>query len=205
MPVTNVISLSRDSSQTLTPLSPFLFLLPPQTCIPIDIFLPPSRQMKCPSCCCSSIDQIKVLPLPIATHHTNATSDSVNIECLGKKHLMCYRTGRWNKEESSYANSLIKCFEMGMLPLPHGIKLSDFLCDLLFCRTSRLTKKSKHAKLGSISYRGGISNVSNVFSHGGIIQHAQSLFLKTITPEWVRMEIQFNISRMWRTHLTNFW
>jgi len=39
---------------------------------------------------------------------------------------------------------------------------------------------------------------------GGDIQRTQTLFLKTITPEWVRMELQFNISRMWRTHLANF-
>jgi hypothetical protein len=146
-------------------------------------------------------------------------SNSTNVDFFGtgkkKRSLpktpVCYRTGRWNAEESAYTNSLIKCFEMGLLPLPHGMKLNDFLCDLLSCRTSRLTKKLKHAKLGSKTYKRAmtmdknISNMSNVMINGGGIQRAQSLFLKTITPEWVRMELQFNISRMWRTYLVNFW
>jgi len=147
-----------------------------------------------------------------------APSNPANIDLSGSgrkrsspKLSVCYRTGRWNAEESAYTDCLIKCFEMGMLPLPHGIKLNDFLCELLSCRTSRLTKKLKHAKLGSRSYQGAmttdknISKMSNVLIHGGSIQRAQTLFLKSITPEWVRMELRFNISRMWRTHLANFW
>lgn len=123
-----------------------------------------------------------------------------------------YRTGRWASEESAFVDRLIKAFDAGLLPLPHGIKLNDFLCDLLSCRTSRLTKKLKNAKLSARSYRswasgnnssmGGVVPTGNV---GGDIQRSQTLFLKTITPDWVRMELQFNISRMWRTHLANFW
>ncbi len=81
---------------------------------------------------------------------------------------------------------------------------------MLSCRTSRLTKKLKNAKLSARTYRswasgnaGGDGFSSNYV--GGDIQRTQTLFLKTITPEWVRMELQFNISRMWRTHLANFW
>ncbi|KAL7497599.1 hypothetical protein ACHAWT_005902 [Skeletonema menzelii] len=208
------------------------------TCIPMDILLS-SQQKICPSCSSSIIKQIEVIPLPIAILEetsklraqdsevlgnaevislaANASSHSTNVDPSGsdKKRSLsrtsaCYRTGRWNAEESAYTNMLIKCFEMGILPLPHGMKMNDFLCNLLSCRTSRLTKKLKHAKLGSRTYRGGlnmdknVSNMSNVIIHGGGIQRAQSLFLKTITPEWVRMELQFNISRMWRTHLANF-
>eukprot|EP00580_Thalassiosira_gravida_P005223 CAMPEP_0201653970 /NCGR_PEP_ID=MMETSP0493-20130528/45257_1 /ASSEMBLY_ACC=CAM_ASM_000838 /TAXON_ID=420259 /ORGANISM="Thalassiosira gravida, Strain GMp14c1" /LENGTH=990 /DNA_ID=CAMNT_0048130519 /DNA_START=283 /DNA_END=3255 /DNA_ORIENTATION=- len=124
-----------------------------------------------------------------------------------------YRTGRWASEESAYTDKLIKSFDAGLLPLPHGIKLNDFLCELLSCRTSRLTKKLKNAKLSARTYRswasgnvltvdgGGMSSSNFV---GGDIQRAQTLFLKNITPEWVRIELQFNISRMWRTHLANF-
>ncbi len=206
----------------------------------MDILLSPSQQKICPSCSASIIKQIEVIPLPIAILEetsklraqdsevlgnaevtslaANAPSNSTGLDPPGsdKKRSLsrpsaCYRTGRWNAEESAYTSILIKCFEMGILPLPHGMKLNDFLCDLLSCRTSRLTKKLKHAKLGSRTYRGGLNldknanNMSNVIIHGSGIQRAQSLFLKTITPEWVRMELQFNISRMWRTHLANFW
>lgn len=119
-----------------------------------------------------------------------------------------YRTGRWTSEESAYTDKLIKAFDAGQLPLPHGIKLNDFLCELLSCRTSRLTKKLKNAKLSARTYRSWASGYMGGYpalNVGGDIQRAQTLFLKIIAPEWVRMELQFNISRMWRTHLANFW
>ena len=127
-----------------------------------------------------------------------------------------YRTGRWSSEESSYVDKLIKSFDAGWLPLPHGIKLNDFLCDMLSCRTSRLTKKLKNAKLSTRSYRSSgssgsfhdgfkIMDMKSAATVGGGIQRAQTLFLKSVAPEWVRTELQFNISRMWRTHLANFW
>lgn len=125
-----------------------------------------------------------------------------------------YRTGRWAAEESAYTDKLIKSFDAGLLPLPHGIKLNDFLCDLLCCRTSRLTKKLKNAKLSARSYRSWAcgnmmgSDLKQIFSMNYVgvdIQRAQSLFLKTISPDWVRMELQFNMIRHWRTHFSNFW
>ena len=123
------------------------------------------------------------------------------------------RTGRWSSEESNLVDKLIKSFDAGLLPLPHGIKLNDFLCDLLSCRTSRLTKKLKHEKLSSRSYRsmagsalsGGINvmNRSISLEAGSSIQRAQTLFLKTLSPSWLQRELRFNISRVWRTQLAN--
>ncbi|KAL7484055.1 hypothetical protein ACHAW6_009765, partial [Cyclotella cf. meneghiniana] len=123
------------------------------------------------------------------------------------------RTGRWSSEESTLVDKLIKSFDSGLLPLPHGIKLNDFLCDLLSCRTSRLTKKLKHEKLSSRSYRSvGASPLSCGSSRTGIsisaqagasIQRSQTLFLKTISPAWLQMELRLNMSRVWRTQLAN--
>ena len=45
----------------------------------------------------------------------------------------------------------------------------------------------------------------SMYNNGEDIQRAQAQFLKSITPDWVRMELQFNILRQWRTHLANFW
>ncbi|KAL3805872.1 hypothetical protein HJC23_007833 [Cyclotella cryptica] len=123
------------------------------------------------------------------------------------------RTGRWSSEESTLVDKLIKSFDAGLLPLPHGIKLNDFLCDLLSCRTSRLTKKLKHEKLSSRSYRSvGASSLSCGSNRTGIfisaqagasIQRSQTLFLKTISPAWLQMELRLNMSRVWRTQLAN--
>ena len=80
-----------------------------------------------------------------------ALFNGTNKRALASKSSMSrsYRTGRWSSEESVYTDKLIKSFDAGLLPLPHGIKLNDFLCELLSCRTSRLTKKLKNAKLSA--------------------------------------------------------
>ena len=123
--------------------------------------------------------------------------------------IRSYRTGRWAAEESAYIDGLIKAYDAGLLPLPNGIKLNEFLCDLLSCRTSRLTKKLKGDKLSQRIYRSASGNTLSSLSGGSNvgqgIQEAQTSFLNSITPEWVRMELQFNISRMWRTHFANVW
>lgn len=198
------------------------------------------QNIGCPSCGKLPLYQIVVLPLPIqsleqASRLREENNSFVQNESpcaitggapAGSIALMngsskrgltsrpcdkSFRTGRWASEESTYVDKLIQCFDAGLLALPHGIKLNDFLCEMLSCRTSRLTKKLKNAKLSTRSYRSLISggfvsdpkgiNLNLVAS----IQRAQTLFLKTVTPEWVRIELQFNISRMWRTHLANFW
>ncbi|KAL7554462.1 hypothetical protein ACHAWF_019025 [Thalassiosira exigua] len=198
-----------------------------------------NQQPFCPCCRRSPIVQISVLPLPIdileeaarlrekdnavLSIHNNGESSSSSANSIAlfngthKRALASraatacrsYRTGRWASEESAYTDKLIKSFDAGLLPLPHGIKLNDFLCDLLSCRTSRLTKKLKNAKLSARTYRslaggGGVGITPTGGDVGGDIQRAQTLFLKSVTPDWVRMELQFNISRMWRTHLANF-
>lgn len=118
-----------------------------------------------------------------------------------------YRTGRWTHEESAYVDRIIKAFDAGLLPIPHGIKLNNFLCDLLSCKTSRLTKKLKHEKLSARSYRsigGSFSGNSLMSTQAGIgIQRAQTLFLRTISPPSLQMELSLNVVRVWRTQLAN--
>ena len=53
------------------------------------------------------------------------------------------RTGRWTEEEIALVDYLVMAFDQGLLSLPHGIKLNEFLGDLLICKSSRLTKKMK--------------------------------------------------------------
>ncbi len=198
------------------------------------------QNIGCPSCGKSPMYQFLVLPLPVQAlerasrlreeNNSYVQTDSPSASSGGapagsialvngssKRGLTSrscdksFRTGRWASEESTYVDKLIQCFDAGLLALPHGIKLNDFLCEMLSCRTSRLTKKLKNAKLSTRSYRslisGGLLNDSNGINLNLLasIQRAQTLFLKTVTPEWVRIELQFNISRMWRTHLANFW
>ncbi|KAI2513964.1 hypothetical protein MHU86_348 [Fragilaria crotonensis] len=53
------------------------------------------------------------------------------------------RTGRWTTEEIALCDKLIEKFEMGHLPILDGIKLNDFLGNMLKSKQSRLTKKDE--------------------------------------------------------------
>lgn len=156
-----------------------------------------------------------------------------NTSQLGAGSSRTYRTGRWSAEESGFVDRLIAWFESGRLPLPNGVRLNEFLCDMLACRTSRLTKKLKNARLSARTYRVRRAGGDQFAGLGGTwgpdaaaaaqqgqqggggsaerevgrdVQHAQGLFIKSANgPEWVRSELQFNVSRLWRTHLANFW
>jgi len=120
------------------------------------------------------------------------------------------RTGRWTTEEMAYIDHLISAFDQGMLPLPNGIKLNEFLSDLLLCKSSRLTKKMKNAKLStrlfdiSLPDAGGdtAEENKNLFC-SGTLSRLQKLFLKSVSSEPTKLELQFNMQRMWRTHFSN--
>lgn len=45
-----------------------------------------------------------------------------------------FRTGRWSTAETQFVEALITCFDNSTLPLPHGIKLNEFLKDILMCK-----------------------------------------------------------------------
>ncbi len=63
-----------------------------------------------------------------------------SVECSDNDKLH-FRTGRWNSAETDYVDCLTSKFDMSALNLPHGIKLNEFLRDMLMCKSSRLTKK----------------------------------------------------------------
>ncbi len=45
-----------------------------------------------------------------------------------------FRTGRWSSSETDFVDLLIHSFDNSTLPLPHGIKLNEFLRDVLLCK-----------------------------------------------------------------------
>ena len=129
------------------------------------------------------------------------------------------RTGRWTSAETAYVDFLVSCFEMGLLPLPQGIKLNEFLSDVLMCKPSRLTKKMKNAKLSTKSYKFGnwigddgsedtVTNGSVLTGDGQqtrctILSHLESQFIRSISCAYQRLELKFNFERMWRTQFSN--
>lgn len=110
------------------------------------------------------------------------------------------RTGRWTDEELAFRDSLITHFLEGSLPLSNGLKLNDFLSNILKSKQSRLTKKMKHAKLSTKYFhikRGFIfeNTAAREFSR------LEYSFIHVITDPNERSEIQFHMEREWREHL----
>lgn len=120
-----------------------LYLLCEQTCLPIDVLLtkPHLSTVSCPSCRKEPLLQIHLLPLPVHILEQSSRcreQDKGNVSSCGspatsialvdgrntRGSLRSYRTGRWANEESAFVDKLIKHFDAGLLPIPHGIKLN---------------------------------------------------------------------------------
>ncbi len=113
------------------------------------------------------------------------------------------RTGRWTDEEIAYVDYLVCAFDQGALPLPHGIKLNEFLGDMLICKSSRLTKKMKNAKLSTRSFVlcSPQPHLPRIDFH--TLSSLQEKFLQSVTSEPTQLELRFNLTKQWRTHFSN--
>eukprot|EP00521_Asterionellopsis_glacialis_P008165 CAMPEP_0195291482 /NCGR_PEP_ID=MMETSP0707-20130614/7819_1 /TAXON_ID=33640 /ORGANISM="Asterionellopsis glacialis, Strain CCMP134" /LENGTH=830 /DNA_ID=CAMNT_0040351801 /DNA_START=351 /DNA_END=2843 /DNA_ORIENTATION=+ len=114
-----------------------------------------------------------------------------------------HRTGRWTSEEIAFVDQLVKAFDQGYLALPHGVKLNEFLGEMLLCKSSRLTKKMKNAKLSTRSY--SLQDCTSTFDTSFYINLSslQESFLQSVISEPTQLELRFNMSKLWRTHFSN--
>jgi hypothetical protein len=131
-----------------------------------------------------------------------APGDSSDIESKGV-YVSERRTGRWTTEETAYCDKLIAKFESGELPVTNGIKLNEFLGNMLKSKQSRLTKKMKNAKLSSRTFErlaGGLldTNEAREFSE------LEDLFFQSIQCHVERAEIKFHMQRDWREQFSQF-
>lgn len=114
------------------------------------------------------------------------------------------RTGRWTEQELEFIDFLLKAFDKSLLPIPHGVRLNDFLCQVLLCKGSRLTKKMKNAKLSSRSYDLKLSSIDPTNSLDYVMfSTLQEQFLESITNEASKLELRFNLIKTWRMHFSN--
>jgi hypothetical protein len=113
------------------------------------------------------------------------------------------RTGRWSSEEVGYVDQIVAAFDQGALPLPHGVKLNEFLGDMLLCKSSRLTKKMKNAKLSTRSFT--LQSTMKVMSDEQCLSLSFLIdnFLKTVPSDPMQLELKFNMTKLWRTHFSN--
>jgi hypothetical protein len=111
----------------------------------------------------------------------------------------CHRTGRWTDEETELVDFLVQAFDYGCLPMPVGVRLNDFLCGILLCKVSRLTKKMKNARLSVRSYE--INDFKNLDC--ALLTTLQEKFVGSVQNEATQYELRFNLEKTWRTHLSN--
>jgi hypothetical protein len=113
------------------------------------------------------------------------------------------RTGRWTDEETAFVDFILESFDNGKLPLQQGVKLIEFLGDLLLCKSSRLTKKMKNAKLSVRSYTLKSHVIGSPPLHNELMSTLQEQFLQSIISEAARLELRFHMTKVWRTYFSN--
>ena len=113
------------------------------------------------------------------------------------------RTGRWTVEEMTYCDKLIEKFESGELPIVNGIKLNEFLGNMLKSKQSRLTKKMKNAKLSTKTFQrtaGFLQDLNEAREFSGL----EESFFNAIQDVSERAEIKFHMQREWREQFSQF-
>lgn len=130
------------------------------------------------------------------------SNSNSSISCSGLSRGQ-QRTGRWTNEESALVEFLVTTFDQGLLPLPHGIKLNEFLGDMLLCKSSRLTKKMKNAKLSTRSFVLGKPCAQFTTRDREKLSMLQESFLSSLSSESTRLVLKLNLAKQWRTHFYN--
>ena len=124
-----------------------------------------------------------------------------DIDTVNGVYVSDRRTGRWTTEEMAYCDKLISKFESGELPISSGLKLNEFLGNMLKSKQSRLTKKMKNAKLSSRTFQRmapGIMDNNDVREFSEL----EDLFFQSIQCQQERAEIKFHMQREWREQLS---
>jgi hypothetical protein len=111
------------------------------------------------------------------------------------------RTGRWTTEEMAYCDKLIHKFGSGELPLGNGVKLNEFLGNMLKSKQSRLTKKMKNAKLSSRTFEHTTAGLIDI-NEAREFSELEDAFFQSLSCPQERAEIKFHMQREWREQFT---
>eukprot|EP00934_Nitzschia_sp_Nitz4_P001292 Nitzschia sp. Nitz4//scaffold42_size132992//106422//108774//NITZ4_003417-RA/size132992-augustus-gene-0.119-mRNA-1//-1//CDS//3329551772//1292//frame0 len=113
------------------------------------------------------------------------------------------RTGRWTTEEMALCDKLIAKFESGELPISDGIKLNEFLGNMLKSKQSRLTKKMKNAKLSSRTFQRSAGGVVDI-NEAREFSELEDCFFNSLQDAQERAEIKFHMQREWREQFSQY-
>eukprot|EP00581_Thalassiosira_minuscula_P027878 CAMPEP_0183752546 /NCGR_PEP_ID=MMETSP0739-20130205/2414_1 /TAXON_ID=385413 /ORGANISM="Thalassiosira miniscula, Strain CCMP1093" /LENGTH=844 /DNA_ID=CAMNT_0025988927 /DNA_START=210 /DNA_END=2744 /DNA_ORIENTATION=- len=110
------------------------------------------------------------------------------------------RIGKWSEEEIAFRDEMVPHFVEGSLPLPNGVKLIDFLSNMLKSKPSRLTKKMKHAKLSTRHFHLDCGYIPDT-NRAKELSRLELAFVNGISDAVERSEIKFHMQKEWRDHL----
>ena len=113
------------------------------------------------------------------------------------------RTGRWTSEETIYCDKLAQKFVDGRLPLTEGIKLNEFLSDMLKSKQSRLTKKMKNAKLSSKTFKRTSGYLADA-AEAREFSDYEDAFFNSLQNRLERAEMRFHIQKEWRETFSTY-
>ncbi|KAG7350410.1 hypothetical protein IV203_009770 [Nitzschia inconspicua] len=113
------------------------------------------------------------------------------------------RTGRWTTEETHFCDQLIDKYEKGELPVSDGVKLNDFLANMLKSKQSRLTKKMKNAKLSAKTYKHSTGCISDD-AEAKEFSQIEVDFYESIQCDLERAEIRFHMQKEWRELFSSY-
>lgn len=113
------------------------------------------------------------------------------------------RTGRWTQEEMAYVDAVIEKFELGQLPIVDGIKLNDFLSNILKSKQSRLTKKMKNAKLSTRAFKRTTGYIVDP-NEAKKFSDLEDAFYYSIQDQKERAEIKFHMQKEWRDMFSHY-
>jgi hypothetical protein len=145
-------------------------------------------------------DDEGLLPPPIQQIASTAMSQrvaAVDSSSTVDGEAVDLRTGRWTTEETDYCDALIRLFEQGKLPISDGIKLNEFLANMLKSKQARLTKKMKNAKLATRQYKRSSGFIASV-EEARAFSTLETEFFASIKCQMERAEIRFHMQKEWR-------
>ena len=91
----------------------------------------------------------------------------------------------------------------GRLPLPEGIKLNEFLSNMLKSKQSRLTKKMKNAKLSSKTFKRTTGYLTDAIE-GSEFSESENAFFNSLNNTLDRSEIKFHMQKEWRETFSTY-
>ena len=113
------------------------------------------------------------------------------------------RTGRWTQEETAFCDKMIALFKGGQFPITEGVKLNDFLANMLKSKQSRLTKKMKNAKLSSVNFSNREGHIFDPMEARSFSE-LEDQFFNSIQDHLERAEIKFHMQKEWRELFSSF-